>query len=150
MDCSGIGREVGNEIVNRSKCLLDGLIQGFSTFDFLREDTSIFIDWGQGFPEELVVEVATTVELNGLRDIDEALSISAIHCSIGFLIKSIQIIDVSSMVLSVMVFHQIFGDNRFQSIDWVWQRLLFNFGNNGSAHFRSISDGTLSASFQFL
>lgn len=88
--------------------------------------TTIFVDWRETFPEELVVEVATAVELDTLRKINVGLVVSNFESLGCELHEVVEIVDVGHVVLTIMIAHQVLSNDWLKTIKWIWQWFLRN------------------------
>ena len=87
-----------------------------------------------------MIKVASSIELDVFRKLCELLIVT-IHESLGgLLLKLVVVVDIGSMVLTIMIFHQLLGDDWLKSIHFVRERFLNKFMSFNS-HFRlSIHD----------
>ena len=108
------------EVVDRSPLTLDGSLQAWRGGGQLRGGRR---GWGQVLPEERVVDVASAVELDLLLQADQGRHVLGLQGRGLGCQGRVEVGDVGLMVLLVVDFHDLFADDRFQSLlflvlDW--------------------------------
>ena len=104
--------EVGLELLDRAPFIL----QHISELSVLVwEGTTSLADWGKGIPEELMVEMTSTIEFDGLHEVDVSVHITGGLCLMSFLHECVEIIDVGAMMLAIVEFHLMAADHWLQS-----------------------------------
>jgi len=68
---------------------------------------TVILGWGQALPEELVVEMASAVELDILREVDILLVVTILEGLGCLLHHSVQIVDIGYVMLAIVVVHQV-------------------------------------------
>ena len=81
------------------------------------------LNGAQGFPEKLVVEMASPVELERLLDFDLLGQIPGLGSLVGLPGELVQVVDVGPVVLAVVETHQVAADHGFERADLVRQVL---------------------------
>jgi len=80
-------------------------------------------DGAERFPEELVVEVATAIKLHRLRDLNMNLHVVVLEGLVRLRDQRVQVVHVSAVVLAVVVFHCLAGDDWLERAHVVGQVL---------------------------
>lgn len=79
------------------------------------------LDRRKSFPEKLVIQMATSIKLDSISEFNVLLEISGRKCFSRLHTESIQVVDISSVVLTVVEFHQVTADDRLECTDFVGQ-----------------------------
>lgn len=111
LDGGNSGVEAGLQVVERAKVTLNGLLEG----TILKLSTAFF-GRGKVLPEERVVDVTTTVELDGALKLDLLADIVAGDGLVVSLDGVVKVGDVKLMVLCVVDGHDLLGDGGLEGI----------------------------------
>ena len=85
------------------------------------------LDRAKGVPEEFVVQMASTVELDISLKLNNFFGIFLLICLQYLLDELVQVVDIRTMVLAVVEFHQMATDYGFKSSQFKGQGLeLYN------------------------
>ena len=103
MNCSSFGTEFSDESIPRSKCFNNLLVQFRIFFKILE-----LVRWAETLPEELVIEMASTVKLDGLSELGKQFVITFLKGISCLLLQIVVISDVGNMMLTVVILHQLF------------------------------------------
>lgn len=129
------GVEGGLEVVERAKVTLDGLLERT-----ILEGSTALAGGGEVLPEERVVDVTTTVELDGGLELDLLANVVGRDGRVVSLDGVVKVGDVELVVLGVVDGHDLLGDGRLERIVSVGK-----LGESVLRHFCDIDeDGSLS------
>ena len=140
LDSGGVGTEVSDKIIDGSKGLTDGLMERRSLFG---KNSSSASNRSEVLPEELVVEVTTSVEFDSLGEVDVLGVIPRLKSTSGLLEESIEIINISLVMLTVVVLHEVLGNDGLEAVDGVRERLENCLLERGEvSHSNAVSEGS--------
>lgn len=71
-----------------------------------------------------MVEMATTIELYSLGQVNIGFVVATLKCLSSFLHKTVKVVHIGDMVLAVVITHQVFRDYWFKTIQSVWEWFL--------------------------
>lgn len=140
LDGGNSGVEAGLQVVERAKVTLNGLLEG----TILELSTALF-GRGKVLPEERVVDVTTTVELDGALKLDLLADIVAGDGLVVSLDGVVKVGDVKLMVLCVVDGHDLLGDGGLKgivSVRKLGQSVLGHFCDVGESRVnKMVSEG---------
>jgi len=110
--------EVSDEVIEGAECLGKWWAKIRVS---CRCNTTSISDWSKTLPEELMVDMTTSVEFNGLRKLCYFLMVTSLKSFISLLHESIQIIDIGLMMLAIVERHEVLGDDWLQSVQCIWK-----------------------------
>ena len=100
LECSSLVAERLYKLFNRPKSLHNLLIKVH-----ILSERHVLIWWAETVPEELMIQVSASIELDGLRELSELLVITTGDSITRLLLQFVVVGDVSCMVLAIVVFH---------------------------------------------
>ena len=109
-----------NELFKGAPALNDHVMKGASRGD------SRLRHRAQRFPEEFVVEMTASVELNCVGESDGLFDISAVECLCLLIEQVVQVVDVGAVVLTVVELKQMARNDWFEGPHFVRQGLEMN------------------------
>ena len=98
-----------------------GRALGRPTDDFLPEWSPLDLCLFAYLPEDSVVDVAAAVELDRVGELDALGDIALGRCFLKSFVGDVQVVDVGSVVLGVVKFHDVGGDVGLKSVVFVWK-----------------------------
>jgi len=104
------------------------------------DGTTTVLNGGEGLPEELVVQVATAIEFNGVGEGDVLLHVSGCEGFGSLHLQFVVVVDISSVMLAVMELHQVTTDDGLKGSQVVREGLEVDNGRLSGGRESSLAD----------
>jgi len=118
LDCSSLCAEHLLERLVGAKTFFDNICQLAAFFG-----RGTILNRAEGVPEELVVDMSTSVEAQGFRKLDSCLNLARCNCFRRLLTQLVVVVDVRSVMLTVVEVEGLVGDDGLKVAEGVGEML---------------------------